>query len=81
MEYTLDLVRSPCAGCDLVEQDGIRLYVDKTAFLFLFGTEIDYKSGKLGSGFVFNNPNQLSACGCGESVMLERADLSARLGR
>ena len=52
---------------------GVRLLIDAKAVLFLIGTEMDYQTGALKSGFVFNNPNQTSACGCGESVQLKPA--------
>ena len=49
------------------------MLIDPTAVLFLLGTEMDFKVDKLSSTFVFNNPNQTSACGCGESVQLKPA--------
>ncbi len=75
MAYTMELVETPRDTDEIVEQDGVRLYIDAGAVLFIIGTEMDYQVEKLSSGFVFNNPNQVSACGCGESVTLERADL------
>jgi iron-sulfur cluster assembly protein len=77
MEYTLDLVSEPNPADDAVEVDGGKVFVDPAATLFLLGTEMDYEVTKLRSGFVFNNPNQTSACGCGESVELTPADPSA----
>ena len=70
MEYTIDLVTEPDAKDDRVEEHGAEIWVDPSASLFLLGTELDYEVTKLRSGFVFNNPNQTSACGCGESVTL-----------
>ena len=70
MEYTIDLVNEPQAKDDHVSEDGAEVWVDPAATLFLLGTELDYEETKLRSGFVFNNPNQTSACGCGESVTL-----------
>ena len=70
MEYTVDLVEEPVAGDDRVDFDGGSVFVDPKATLFLLGTQMDYEVTKLRSGFVFNNPNQTSACGCGESVTL-----------
>jgi iron-sulfur cluster assembly protein len=49
--------------------------IDPTAVMFLLGTEMDYRSDRMRSGFVFNNPNQTSACGCGESVSLKPAEV------
>jgi iron-sulfur cluster assembly protein len=58
---------------EVVEEKGVRILIDPKAVLFLLGTEMDYKVEKLSAQFVFNNPNQTSACGCGESVQLEPA--------
>jgi iron-sulfur cluster assembly protein len=77
MEYTVDLVTTPKPGDDLVEHDGARVWVAPEAALFLLGTQMDFEVTKLRTGFVFNNPNQTSACGCGESVELKAADLQA----
>ncbi len=76
MEYTMDLVEEVKAGDDLVEDKGVKLFVDPSAVLFLLGTEMDFEVTKFRSGFVFKNPNEVSACGCGESVSLQAADLS-----
>lgn len=73
MEYTLELAESPKRGDDIVESAGARVFVDPSATLFLLGTQLDVEETKLRSGFVFNNPNQVSACGCGESVELRPA--------
>jgi iron-sulfur cluster assembly protein len=70
MEYTLDWVETVSKFDEVVEQDGARVIVDPQAVLFLLGTQMDWKVDKLASQFVFNNPNQSSACGCGESVNL-----------
>jgi iron-sulfur cluster assembly protein len=74
MEYTLDYAETRAPHDELVEDKGVRLLIDPSAMLFLLGTEMDYRSDRLTSGFVFNNPNQTSACGCGESVALKRAE-------
>ena len=50
-----------------VEKDGARIFIDPMATMFLVGAEMDYEEGKLRSGFTFNNPNEKSRCGCGES--------------
>ena len=52
---------------DVVERDGVRFYVDPMAVMYLLGSELDYKEGKMESGFVFTNPNETGRCGCGES--------------
>ncbi|WP_319773475.1 Fe-S cluster assembly scaffold SufA [Breoghania sp.] len=79
MEYTLDYVSEPDPADDVVETKGVKVFVDPSAVLFLLGTEMDYEETKLRSGFVFNNPNQTSACGCGESVEIVPASPDALL--
>ena len=76
MEYTVDLATSAKPFEDVVEKDGARVYIAPEAVLFLLGTEMDYEETTLRSGFTFKNPNQTSACGCGESVELTPADAS-----
>lgn len=71
MEYTMDYVDQIGPKDEVVEDKGVKIVVDPKAVLFLLGTEMDWKVGKLSSQFVFNNPNQTSACGCGESVLLK----------
>jgi iron-sulfur cluster assembly protein len=75
MAYTLDYVKEVSPLDEVVEQDGVRVYVDPKALMFLLGTQMDFKSDALSSNFTFNNPNQVSACGCGESVSLVEATL------
>ena len=74
MEYTMEYAESAAPTDEVVEDRGVKLLIDPKAVLFLLGTEMDYKTEKLSSQFVFNNPNQTSACGCGESVKLEPAN-------
>ena len=70
MEYTMTWADSIAPGDEVIERDGVRVLVEPMAVLYLLGTEMDYKTDKLSAQFVFNNPNQKSACGCGESVEL-----------
>lgn len=77
MAYTLDYVTEPIAGDDHVEDKGVNVYVEPKATLFLLGTVMDFEETKMSSGFTFKNPNQTGACGCGESVQLQPADLKA----
>ncbi|WP_309085425.1 Fe-S cluster assembly scaffold SufA [Chelativorans sp.] len=77
MEYTVDLVTEPSPKDDHIERDGAHVYVAPEAALFLLGTEMDFEVTKIRTGFTFRNPNQSSACGCGESVELKPADLKA----
>ena len=77
MSYTMELAEKASPLDEVVEDKGVRLLIDPKAVLFLLGTEMDFKTEKLSSQFVFNNPNQTSACGCGESVQLEPAQFEA----
>ena len=70
MEYTMDYVSETNPLDEVVEQDGARVLIAPMAQMFLIGTEIDYETTRLASKFVFNNPNQTDACGCGESVTI-----------
>ena len=73
MEYTMEYVDQVGPTDEVVEDKGVKLLIDPKAVLFLLGTEMDWKAGKLSAQFVFNNPNQTSACGCGDSVLLTPA--------
>jgi len=73
MEYTMEYADAIKPTDEVVEDKGVKIMVDPKAVLFLLGTEMDYKREKLSAQFVFNNPNQTSACGCGESVQLTPA--------
>lgn len=70
MEYTMDWADTADPLDEVIEDNGVRVLIEPKAVLFLLGAEMDYKVDKLSSGFVFKNPNQTSACGCGESVNL-----------
>ncbi len=70
MSYTMEYAEERKPGEDMVEDRGVRVFVDPKAVLFLLGTQMDFTTNKLASQFVFNNPNQTSACGCGESVAI-----------
>ena len=70
MEYTMEWAAEQKPFDEVVERDGARVLIDPKAVMYLLGTEMDYKTDKLASQFVFSNPNQTSACGCGESVNL-----------
>ncbi|MGA1803616.1 Fe-S cluster assembly scaffold SufA [Rhizobium sp. HT1-10] len=77
MEYTIDMVTEAIAKDDLIERDGAKVWIEPSAVLYLLGTEMGFETTTLRSGFTFTNPNQTSACGCGESVELKPADLAA----
>lgn len=73
--YTVEYAHEVRATDEVVEDKGVKILVDPKAVLFLLGTEMDYKADKMQAQFVFNNPNQISACGCGESVQLTPAKI------
>ena len=71
--YTVEYAHEVRPSDEVVEDKGVKILVDPKAVLFLLGTEMDYKADKLQAQFIFNNPNQVGACGCGESVQLKPA--------
>ena len=73
MSYTMEYAESRNPLDEVVEDKGVTVLIDPKAVLFLLGTEMDFQTTKLASQFVFNNPNQTSACGCGESVAITPA--------
>lgn len=73
MEYTMEWATEQKPFDEVVEDKGAKVLIEAKALMFLLGTEMDYQTSVLKSGFVFNNPNQTSACGCGESVELKPA--------
>ncbi|WP_420858747.1 HesB/IscA family protein [Marivivens marinus] len=73
MEYTMDYVDAVEAHDEVVEQDGAKVIIAPMAQMFLFGTEIDYETSLLESGFKFKNPNVVDACGCGESIKFDES--------
>ena len=70
MEYTMNYATEAGPLDEVVEENGIKVLIDPKAILFLIGTQIDFVTEKLSQRFVFNNPNQTDACGCGESVTI-----------
>ena len=70
MSYTMEMAKSVGPHDEVVEDKGVKVLIDPKAILFLLGTRMDFQTSKLSNGFVFNNPNQTSACGCGESVAI-----------
>ena len=77
MSYTMEYAESVSPLDEVVEDKGVRVLIDPKAVLFLLGTEMDFQTSKMQSQFVFNNPNQTSACGCGESVAITPATPNA----
>lgn len=73
MSYTMDYAESAGMLEEVVEDKGVKIFIDPKAILFLIGTEMDFVRDKLAARFVFNNPNQTAACGCGELVSITPA--------
>jgi iron-sulfur cluster assembly protein len=73
MSYTMEYASDAKPFEEVMEDRGVKVFIDPKAILFLIGTELDFVQEKLGARFVFNNPNQTSACGCGESVQITPA--------
>lgn len=67
LSYVVEYAREQAPGDEVVEDKGVRIFIDPKAMMFLLGSEMDYVEGKLESGFQFTNPNEKSRCGCGES--------------
>ena len=65
--YVLDLTEQQNEGDEMFEQHGIKVVCDPKSYLYLNGTTVDFKDEVMGRGFVFNNPNATSSCGCGSS--------------
>lgn len=70
MEYVMDYAEAPQPLDEVVEDNGVTILIDAKAVLFLLGSEVDYETTLLHEKFVFRNPNQTDACGCGESVTI-----------
>jgi iron-sulfur cluster assembly protein len=73
MSYTMEYAEAAGPHDEIVEDKGVRVFIDPTAVLYLLGTEMDYQVDKFTAGFVFSNPNQTASCGCGQSVELAPA--------
>ena len=73
MSYTMAYAEEAKPFEEVMEEKGVKVFIDPKAIMFLIGTEMDFVTEKMGSRFVFNNPNQTAACGCGESVSITPA--------
>jgi iron-sulfur cluster assembly protein len=73
MSYTMELAQTIAPTDEIIEDKGVRVLIDPKAVLFLLGSQMDFRTDKLSAGFVFSNPNETSACGCGESVAITPA--------
>jgi len=77
MSYTMEFADNINPLDEIIEDKGVKVLIDPKAVLFLLGARMDYRTDKLSSGFVFENPNETSACGCGESVAITPASPEA----
>jgi iron-sulfur cluster assembly protein len=75
VSYTVEKVITPIKGDDHIKSQGVEVFIDPMATMYILGTEMDFEIDKMSSKFTFKNPNQSSECGCGQSVQLEAVDL------
>jgi iron-sulfur cluster assembly protein len=73
MSYTMNYAEAPTPLDEVMEDRGVKIFIEPKAILFLIGTELDFETTKLGARFTFKNPNQTAECGCGESVSITPA--------
>ena len=71
MSYVMEYSKEINPHDEVIEDKGVKVYIDSAALMYLLGTEMDYKKGELSSTFVFNNPNETERCGCGESFKID----------
>ena len=71
MSYVMEYTKEVNPNDEMIEDKGVKVFVDSAAVMYLLGTERDYKKEELSSSFVFNNPNETERCGCGESFKIE----------
>src|SRR5210317_100622 len=71
MSYVMEYTKEANPSDEVIEDKGVKVFVDSAAIMYLLGTEMDYKKEELSSSFVFNNPNETERCGCGESFKVE----------
>ena len=70
MSYVMEYTKDHNPNDEVIEDKGVKVFVDSAAVMYLLGTEMDYKKEELSSSFVFNNPNETERCGCGESFKI-----------
>ena len=70
MSYIMEYAKTQQPNDELIEDKGVKVFIDPSAIMFLLGTEMDYKVEEFSSSFVFNNPNETERCGCGESFKI-----------
>ena len=69
MEYVLEYANEINPNDEIIEDKGVKVFIDPSAIIYLLGTEMDYKKDEFSSSFVFNNPNETERCGCGENLL------------
>lgn len=72
LSYSVEYADEPKRFEEVIEQDGVKVLIDPAAVMFLIGSEVDYEESRFSSGFTFNNPNAVGACGCGESFFVDQ---------
>tara|TARA_B100000287_G_scaffold414530_1_gene447189 strand:- start:316 stop:651 length:336 start_codon:yes stop_codon:yes gene_type:complete len=70
MSYVLEYAKETKPNDEMIEDKGVKVFIDPAAVMYLLGTEMDYKKEEFSSSFVFNNPNETERCGCGESFKI-----------
>ena len=70
MSYVMEYSKKLNPSDEVIEDKGVKVFIDSAAVMYLLGTEMDYKKEELSSSFVFNNPNETERCGCGESFKI-----------
>ena len=70
MSYVMEYTKNLNPNDEVIEDKGVKVYIDSAAVMYLLGTEMDFKKDKFSSQFVFNNPNETERCGCGESFKI-----------
>ena len=71
MSYVMEYSKEPNPNDEVIEDKGVKVFIDSAAVIYLIGTEMDYKKEDFSSAFVFNNPNETERCGCGESFKID----------
>ena len=71
MSYVMEYTKEINPNDEVIEDKGVKIFIDSAAVMYLLGTEMDYKKEELSSSFVFNNPNETERCGCGESFKID----------
>ena len=70
MSYVMEYAKNSNPNDEVIEDKGVKVFIDAGAIMYLLGTEMDYKTEEFSSSFVFKNPNETERCGCGESFKI-----------